>query len=56
MIAFAPDGERWVAKERWRRRRGIRRRIAHFHRKARNVLEDWARKVTCKASHGPPPA
>jgi len=32
----------------WLRRSGIRRRIAHFHRKARNVLEDWARKVSCK--------
>jgi len=29
----------------WRRRRGIRRRIRHFHRKARNIIEDWARKT-----------
>lgn len=32
----------------WLRRRGIRRRIAHFHWKAKNVLEDWARKTSCK--------
>ena len=30
----------------WRRRRGIRRRIGHFHRKARNIIEDWARKMS----------
>ena len=30
----------------WRRRRGIRRRIRHFHRKARNIIEDWARKTS----------
>jgi IS605 OrfB family transposase len=29
----------------WLRRRGIRRRIRHFHRKARNIIEDWARKT-----------
>jgi len=29
----------------WRRRGGIRRRIRHFHRKARNIIEDWARKT-----------
>ncbi|MFP3171998.1 MAG: hypothetical protein RXQ79_03030 [Acidilobus sp.] len=29
----------------WRRRRGIRRRVRHFHRKARNIIEDWARKT-----------
>jgi IS605 OrfB family transposase len=28
----------------WRRRRGILRRIRSYHRKARNILEDWARK------------
>jgi IS605 OrfB family transposase len=32
----------------WLRRRGIRQRMAHFHRKAKNVLEDWARKASCK--------
>jgi IS605 OrfB family transposase len=32
----------------WLRRRGIRRRVAHFHRKAKNVLEDWARKASCR--------
>jgi len=30
----------------WRRRRGIRRRVRHFRRKARNILEDWARKTS----------
>jgi len=29
----------------WRRRRGIRRRVRHFRRKARNIVEDWARKT-----------
>jgi len=29
----------------WRRRSGIRRRIRHFHRKAKNIIEDWARKT-----------
>ncbi|MFP3287670.1 MAG: RNA-guided endonuclease TnpB family protein [Acidilobus sp.] len=29
----------------WRRRGGIRRRVRHFHRKARNIIEDWARKT-----------
>ncbi|MFP3265305.1 MAG: RNA-guided endonuclease TnpB family protein [Acidilobus sp.] len=30
----------------WLRRRGIRRRVRHFHRKARNIIEDWARKTS----------
>jgi len=30
----------------WRRRRGILNRIRSYHRKARNVLEDWARKTS----------
>ncbi|MFP3265141.1 MAG: RNA-guided endonuclease TnpB family protein [Acidilobus sp.] len=30
----------------WRRRSGVRRRVRHFHRKARNIIEDWARKVS----------
>ncbi|MFP3312736.1 MAG: RNA-guided endonuclease TnpB family protein [Acidilobus sp.] len=29
----------------WRRRRGIRRRVRHFHRKAGNIIEDWARRT-----------
>ena len=30
----------------WLRRRGIRRRIKSFHRKARNIIEDWAKKTS----------
>jgi len=30
----------------WRRRSGIRRRIRHFRRKARNIIEDWARRTS----------
>jgi IS605 OrfB family transposase len=30
----------------WRRRRGILNRIRSYHRKARNTLEDWARKTS----------
>jgi len=29
----------------WRRRSGVRRRVRYFHRKARNIIEDWARKT-----------
>jgi putative transposase len=29
----------------WLRRRGIKRGIKSFHRKARNIIEDWAKKV-----------
>jgi len=29
----------------WLRRRGVRRRVRHFHRKARDIMEDWARKT-----------
>jgi len=29
----------------WLRRNGIRKRVRHFHRKARNIIEDWARKT-----------
>jgi len=29
----------------WRRRRGVRRRVRHFHRKARDIIEDWARRT-----------
>jgi IS605 OrfB family transposase len=30
----------------WLRRRGIRRRVRSFHRKARNIIEDWARRTS----------
>ncbi|MFP3228564.1 MAG: RNA-guided endonuclease TnpB family protein [Caldisphaera sp.] len=30
----------------WLRRGGIRRRIKSFHRKARNIIEDWAKKTS----------
>ncbi|ESQ20713.1 MAG: transposase, IS605 OrfB family, central region [uncultured Acidilobus sp. CIS] len=30
----------------WLRRSGIRRRIRHFHRKARNIIEDWAKRTS----------
>jgi IS605 OrfB family transposase len=30
----------------WRRRRGILNRVRSYHRKARNILEDWARKAS----------
>ncbi|MDT7888219.1 MAG: hypothetical protein RQ885_04500 [Desulfurococcales archaeon] len=30
----------------WRRRRGILNRIRSYHRKSRNILEDWARKTS----------
>jgi len=30
----------------WFRRRGIRERIRYFHRKARNIIEDWAKKTS----------
>jgi IS605 OrfB family transposase len=32
----------------WLRRRGIRERIRYFHRKAGNIIEDWAKKVSHK--------
>jgi putative transposase len=32
----------------WLRRRGIRDRIRYFHRRARNIVEDWAKKVSHK--------
>jgi putative transposase len=32
----------------WRRRKGILNRIRSYHRKARNVLEDWARKTSLR--------
>jgi len=30
----------------WLRRSGIRRRIRHFRMKARNIIEDWARRTS----------
>ncbi|WP_448577151.1 RNA-guided endonuclease TnpB family protein [Thermosphaera sp.] len=30
----------------WLRRSGVRRRVAYFHRKARNIVEDWAKKTS----------
>jgi IS605 OrfB family transposase len=30
----------------WLRRSGIRRRIRHFRRKAKNILEDWAKRTS----------
>jgi IS605 OrfB family transposase len=32
----------------WLRRRGIRDRIRYFHTRARNIVEDWAKKVSHK--------
>jgi len=32
----------------WLRRRGIRERIRYFHRKARNIVEDWAKRISCE--------
>uniref|UniRef100_A0A7J3ZJJ2 Transposase n=1 Tax=Fervidicoccus fontis TaxID=683846 RepID=A0A7J3ZJJ2_9CREN len=32
----------------WLRRRGIRERVRHFHRKARSIVEDWAKKTSHK--------
>jgi len=32
----------------WRRRKSILNRIRSYHRKARNILEDWARKTSLK--------
>jgi len=29
----------------WLRRSGVRRRIRYFHRKAKNIIEDWARRT-----------
>ena len=30
----------------WLRRRGIRKRVRYFYRKARNIIEDWAKKTS----------
>jgi IS605 OrfB family transposase len=32
----------------WLRRRGIKERIRYFHRKTRNITEDWVKKVSYK--------
>jgi len=32
----------------WKRRHNILSRIKHFHRRARNIVEDWARKTALK--------
>jgi len=32
----------------WLRRRGVRERIRYFHKKARNIIEDWAKKTSHK--------
>ena len=32
----------------WLRRRGVRRRVSHFHSKARRIVEDWVKKVSYK--------
>ena len=32
----------------WLRRRGIRERIRYFHRKAKNIIEDWVKKTSHK--------
>ncbi len=32
----------------WLRRRGIRERVRYFHRKARSIIEDWAKKTSHK--------
>jgi IS605 OrfB family transposase len=32
----------------WLRRRGVRDRIRYFHKKARSIIEDWAKKVSHK--------
>ncbi len=32
----------------WLRRSGIRKRVRSFHRKARNIIEDWARRTSHK--------
>jgi len=35
----------WPKYEAWRRRRGVLHRIRYFYRRARSVVEDWARKT-----------
>ena len=32
----------------WLRRRGIRKRIRYFHKKAKNIIEDWVKKTSNK--------
>jgi len=47
-IRLAEDLQKKYSSSRylaWRRRRGILRRIRSYHKKARNILNDWTRKV-----------
>jgi IS605 OrfB family transposase len=32
----------------WLRRRGVRERVGYFHKRARNIVEDWVKKVSHK--------
>jgi len=48
-IRLAEDLQRRYSSSRylvWRRRRGILRRIRSSHEKARNILNDWTRKIS----------
>jgi len=50
-IRLAEDLQRRYSSSRylvWRRRRGILRRIRSYHEKARNILNDWTRKISLK--------
>jgi IS605 OrfB family transposase len=41
-----PPEEILIRYPAWRRRKAILNRIRSYHRKARNILEDWARKTS----------
>jgi IS605 OrfB family transposase len=48
-IRLAEDLQRKYSSSRyfaWRRRRGILRRIRSYHEKAKNILNDWTRKIS----------
>jgi len=48
-IKLAEDLQRRYSSSRylvWRRRRGILNRIRFYHEKARNILNDWTRKIS----------
>jgi len=48
-IKLAEDLQRKYSSSRylaWRRRRGILRRIRSYHKKARNILIDWTKKIS----------
>jgi IS605 OrfB family transposase len=48
-IRLAEDLQRKYSSSRyiaWRRRRGILRRIRSYHEKARNILNDWTKKIS----------